>query len=62
MIMNLICFVDDDEAKKDDVDGAEGQTVGQGSAEGVLPVLMEQRLLCVGVTTQICPFFNEHHF
>ena len=50
--MNLIRFVNDDEAKEDNVDDDDGETVDESSAEAILPVL--QYLLCVGVRTRVC--------
>ena len=55
MVNNLICFIDDDEAKEDNVDDEDGHTVDDTSAEAILPVLGQQYLLCVAVRTQICP-------
>ena len=50
--MNLICFVNDDEPKEDNVDDDDGQAVDESSAQAILPEL--QYLLCVGVRTRVC--------
>ena len=58
-IINLICFVYDDQPKEDNVDGDDGQTVGESSAKGILPVQVEQYFLSLAVTAQICPLLAK---
>ena len=53
-LIDLICFVNDDEHEEDDVDDDDGQAVDDTPAEAILPVLGQEYLLGVGVRTQIC--------
>ena len=61
-IINLICFVYDDQPKEEDVDCDDGQTVGESSAQSILPAVVQQYFLCVIFNKDITDTIIDRYF